>query len=200
MKKLILLILALFPAYFFVSAQGSLFYKPYGYNQYSTMKQGFSLQTGTSASFGNNIGMSMSYISPSYSFSPLKNLKLDIGMTFSSSSFFGNHAQPLVGFQSSGLQNPGNSYRSGLFYAAASYQLNPKLVIKGAGYMERNNFTPIMNSQAFSNKKSQGMMLGFDYSFNENFHFGAEIHIRDNNSPNMLFNNPYATPWGLQPY
>jgi len=200
MKKLILLIIAFFPTYLFVSAQGSLFYNPYGFNQFNMKKQGFSVQTGTSASFGNNMGISTSYISPSYSFSPLNNLKLDIGMTFSSSSLFGNQAQPLVGFQSAGIPNTGYSYRSGLYYAAASYQLNPKLVLKGAGYIERNNFTPLMNSQAFSNKKSQGMMLGFDYSFNENFHFGAEIHIRDKNSPDMLFNNPYTTPWGLQAY
>lgn len=182
-----------------ISAQNSGLFNTQGMGL-SQLKPGFSVQTGTSAAFGAGAGMNSTFIAPSYSFSPAAKWKLNMGVVFSSSHLFNTSTSSPVMRSSEFPMGFNNGFQSGMFYLSGTYQYSPKLLLKGAGYFERDNFQAAMNPQAFQNNRQQGMMLGMQYSFSENFHFGAEIHIRDGNRPMNMFSQPfgqsYPSLWG----
>jgi hypothetical protein len=74
----------------------------------------------------------------------------------------------------------------GTVFAAGAYQVNPRLTLVGAGWMQHSELPGWeMNHQAFD-LQSRGMMFGFDYQINDHIRFGAELNLSTGYNPFMV--------------
>ncbi len=127
-------------------------------------------------------------VAPHLTLRPGQNFSLVVGSVFSTGSFGGSSP---VGMYS-GAGAPDRMF-STTVYALGAYQVNPRLVITGGAWTERNNmdqmmFGPQMNPQAFD-MNPRGMMMGMEYRITENLRFGAEVSVSQGYNPF----NPYNT-------
>lgn len=152
----------------------------------------FGMQMGTSFATGfGGAGFFSQSFAPHLQFRPGQNLAITVGTVFSTGSFAGGN--PFVGAQ--GEMMPDRMF-SNTIYALGAYQLNPRVVITGGAWTERNNlnqmmFQPEMNPQAF-NRNAHGMMIGVDYRITENFSFGAEVRMSQGGG----YHNPFMYQQG----
>ncbi len=139
-------------------------------------------------------------VSPQMNWNMSENFRLQVGTVFTSARMSG-----ASGFFPYHQQNPGGEFVSGggqmfssTLYAAGSYQVNPRLSILGAGWVERSHMDMPdgipLNPYAMQ-QTPHGMMLGFDYKVSENFRFGAEINMSRGHSP-FSPGGFYSTPFG----
>ena len=172
-------------------------------------KTDFGLQLGTSFSTGfAGSSLFSQSIAPHFQFNPSQRFSLVLGTVFSSGQLTGSGGFSPFGYTPFG-ESPAAHQRlfSTTVYAMGAYQLNPRLTITGAGWVERNNFNmaqPQMNPQAF-NFGPRGMMVGFDYRIIENLSFGAQVRMTQGYNHFNSFNSPFqrgfmgASPFNRNP-
>jgi len=159
----------------------------------------FGLELGASVMTGFGSGSIFSQsVAPHFLFNPSQRLNLVVGSVFSGGQMSGHLGMPIFkeGLAFGQFTTSPQNIFSATFYAVGTYQVNERLTISGAGWVERNNvqmFQPQMNPQAF-NLNPRGAMVGFDYRISPSFSFGAQISVRQ--GFNSL--NPFLMPSGLQ--
>ncbi len=191
MKTKIFLSLALMLTFGFVSAQFSQHTQSGllsdNYSIYS-QKPVFGLQLGSSFSTGFGGGFFSHSVSPHLTFHPGRNFSFMVGSQLSTGSLSGS-SSPIFGSTNQGRLH------SATVYALGAYRMNPRLVVSGGVWTERNNmpafFTPQINPQAF-NRTIGGMMVGFDYKINKKFSIGAQMNVSHGSNPFMpMQTNPF---------
>jgi hypothetical protein len=151
----------------------------------------------TSPDFGMSIGSSFATgfggslfthsIAPHLRFDPAKNFSFVVGSVISSSNL--GASSPFTGY---GGQIMPDRFLSTTVYALGAYSVNPRLIVTGGTWVERNNFNLMqnqMNPQAL-NLNAGGMMMGMEYRITDNLRFGAEINVSRGQNPF----NPYYNP------
>lgn len=168
-------------------------------------KTDFGLQLGTSFSTGfAGSSLFSQSIAPHFQFNPTQRFSLVLGTVFSSGQLTGSGGFSPFGFTPFG-ESPAAHQQlfSTTVYAMGAYQLNPRLTITGASWVERNNFNmaqPQMNSQAF-NFGPRGMMVGFDYRITENLSFGAQVRMSQGYNQFNQFHSPFQRGFmGTSPF
>lgn len=156
----------------------------------------FGLELGSSFATGfGGASMFTQSIAPHVQFRPGQNFALTVGTVFSTANMSG-------GFSGSPVMQSGDRFMSTTVYALGAYQLNPRVVITGGAWTERNNLNLMndqMNPQAFD-MNAKGMMLGIDYKVTENFRFGAEINVSHGGNPFNMYNQGGFTPMHRRPH
>lgn len=170
----------------------------------------FGVQIGTSFSTGFSGGMqSTQFVAPNLQWSISPRLHIIAGGIFATGQFSGVSSFSPMGLNQDMTPIPSQPFAA-TAYAAGAYQVNDRLTILGAGWMERSNmqhFGMQMNPQAI-NPMNRGMMVGFNYRITDNLHFGAQVSTQSGFSPfqrmhhhggfNPWGNNamPFGSPWG----
>ncbi len=187
----IYLLLAFFFGSFTVGAQDASRSDLFGNEKEFRPAYDLSFTAGTSfSSFSGAGGMFTQRIAPRLNLDLGKDFHMEIGTVFSSSRISG---MPLAIAPAAGVNQSGAMFQqadahlfSSTIYAIGTYQLNPRLSIHGATWVERNNLDmrdmPVMNPYAVR-QNPKGMMLGFDYQVTENFRFGAEVNVSAGHNP-----------------
>jgi len=154
----------------------------------------FGMQMGTQYMTGmGGAGLFSQSFAPYLQFKPGQNFSVVAGSILSTSSFSGS--SPFLSTSAA----PDRLF-STTVYALGAYQVNPRLIVTGGAWGERNNMNqlfmgPQMNPQAFD-LSAGGMMLGMDYKITENLRFGAEINLSRGQNPF----NPYGNTNPFSPF
>ncbi len=163
---------------------------------------GFSLQMGSSfTTMGQGGGLYTYGLTPAFGWTLGERCHLVAGSMLSTTHMPGAMSLFSAGSLSEADGGPYHSSRSAMnryaVFAVGTYQLNDRLQLTGGSWVERNHFqTGTMNPQLVS-FQSQGMMLGFGYSFNDRFSFGAEIQMTTGSGLYPQMFSPYAPFHGL---
>lgn len=152
------------------------------------------------SSFTSGLG---SYSMFNQSFAPFLEFKPDQKWTFSFGTLLSNtNVSGSYALQPSArAQAQSQGMFSTTLWASGAYQVNPRLTLTGASWLERNNLNTAdmpMGPYALSNN-SRGMMLGMDYRISEKFRFGAEINVSSGYNPFHPFNPYNRSPFMSNP-
>ena len=161
-----------------------------------TLNMDFGSSFATAGSGGHLFTQS---IAPRMNWDMSQDFRLSVGTVFSSTRLNGMPAFfPHQGQSAAFEQVQGGRMFSSTLYAVGSYQVNPRLSILGAGWVERSHFDMAeglpLNPYA-SQYSPHGMMLGFDYKVSENFRFGAEVNVSRGHNP-FSSQGYYHSPFG----
>ncbi len=150
----------------------------------------FSLQFGSSFTTAGSAGNFFRHsIAPQINWGLGRNFHLEVGTIFSTTrTDLMQGTFPFAPHMAGGEQmyaGQGGSLFSSTAYAVGTYQVNPRLSLVGATWIERSEYdmkdSP-MNPYAFQ-QNPRGMMLGFDYRVSENLRFGAEVNFSSGFDP-----------------
>ncbi len=170
----------------------------------------FSMMVGGSFTTAGSAGHFFRHsIAPQISWDTGRSFQLKVGTVFSTTRMHAMHQHHFLVPQMEGSgqmhAGPAAALFSTTVYAVGAYQVNPRLNLIGATWMERTaneaDFTPV-NPYAF-NHNPRGMMLGFDYRVSENLRFGAEVNFSSGFNPYspLHFNqSPFGTFHSPMPF
>ena len=174
-----------------VGSEGDLQVDPEGDEQAALKKESksgsWNMSVGTSFSYMKGYGSGMGfYAAPTYTL-PLSNRWSVHG---------GLVASHFTGFNTPGtgeLQNPGTTSSLAIF-AAASYRMNERLVLHGAGVKQLVTAYPSL----YAPYPMDNLSLGATYKLGNNVSIGASISINQgrgyyNGSP--FYGSPFTTPF-----
>ncbi len=162
----------------------------------STLRQGrealFSPAPRFALNAGSSFGMSGVFshqLSPSLHWDLSEWFQLEVGTVFSVSRWnqmphLFPYSPQLPGGEQM-LSNGGGQLQGTTVYAFGSYQVSPRLSLRGGSWMERLDMDPgiqSMNQMAFENNP-RGILFGFDYHISERIRFGADISLSSGASP-----------------
>ncbi len=163
---------------------------------------GFSLQMGSSfTTMGHGSGLYTYGLTPAFGWTIGERFHLVAGSMLSTTHMPGNmslfSARSLSEADGAPYHSSRNAMNRYAVFAVGTYQLNDRLQLTGGSWVERNHFQAgTMNPQLVS-FQSQGMMLGFGYSFNDRFSFGAEIQMTTGSGLYPHVVSPYTPFHGL---
>ncbi len=153
----------------------------------------YGLEVGTA--FSSN-GGTYSYVSPFILFPVTNKFTIDVGMRMSTGSMFYGYTPYLT--ENNALF--GNNLRQNTFYVRGRYSVNPRLVIFGTGYYQKNFlFTDSeMSNQNFDTKS---MSLGFEYKISNSstllFEFQTGNMYNTYRNDNLFYPNNSIFPQRL---
>lgn len=145
---------------------------------------------GVQGAFASNFSGQTAFtqsLAPALNWDVSKRFSLEVGTILSSTRLNGpNPLFPYTPHMSggeafSGL--PATSLLSTQVYAVGAYQVNPRLTLVGAGWMEQHQPAGAAMNPAATALNPRGMHLGFDYQVNERFSLGAGFLMSEGMNP-----------------
>lgn len=185
-----------------LSGQGTFMRKPSSELPVFSAIPRLDLQLGTMYSTGfQGSGVFTHAVAPTLNWDISRRFNLQIGTILSSSFMNGNNAffpfsPHMAGGEAMHTLSSQRSFGATL-YAAGAYQVNPRLTLIGAAWMDRHQMPAMTMNPMAINTNYQGANFGFDYRVTENFSFGAQLNVSSGYNPYNRLNNMGMYRFGM---